>query len=187
MKYVCTDSHTAACLQVTAENLRKVQREGRKTHHTRKDETGKTGKKLTTTGKSWDAVTGLGVPAAHGAGVLVSHGKTEVVSTLFLLGRASDEGGGEGRGGDKGGGGGKDIPQKKMKKRKQKARSDEEGPSGGGGDTAGLLEYDTVSVGGAGFPEREGRREGLVMRLDKKFCHSQTSMVSCMSCDMVPW
>ena len=190
-----------ALVQVTAENLRKAQIEGRKGHHSRKDErdANRTGKKLTISGhggkiKVDPKSSGLDSPSVLKPSVgslLITHGKTETVSTPYLLGSRAEES----REGRKGGGG-KDIPQKKKKQKQVAITESEDGGEGGEGDGKGMYSSlpGVVEEGVARVTpgdshsemnvsrtsERGEERGGLVMRLDKKFCHtnSQTSLVS---------
>ena len=125
--------------------------------------------------------------------LLVTHGKTEVVSTSYLLGRD---------------GGGKRMPQKKIRRSRPKKSvitdSEEEGErEGGAGGSVPVKDLQesvvtaevtgrarkrsvVVEVTGTGLGrEREvglhtkgEREEGLVMRLDKRLCRSISSVVS---------
>ena len=148
----CVSVTVSMVAQVTAENLRQAKMEGRKIHRSKQDAS-RTGKKLAGSGHDGGKIQDSAGPS--GQGLLITHGKTEVVSTSYLLGNQEEEE--EGRRG---------IPQKKIKrtrvKRGSRTDSDEEGQ---GGKTGGFV------TRGA-----EGSGRGLVMRLDKKFCHSSSEV-----------
>ena len=159
--------------------------EGRKSHRSKQTDKDafRTGKKMTSSGhgsgKSQDKLIGQGGPSAQGIGagsLLVTHGKTEVVSTSYLLGNREEgvrgKGGRGERGGEKGGGG-KDIPHKKLKTKLRKvvitdsdSEEGEESQKGGKEHTV-VMEY--------------AEKLGLVMRLDKRFCPSGTQSSSIVS------
>ena len=146
--------------------------EGKKVHRSKQDDSIRTGRKLSSSGhrsgKNQDDLIGQEERQGGGeggggssGGLVVTHGKTEVVSTSYLLG-SSDEGIG---GGEEGRGGGKDIhPSKKMKKKK---KTDSEGE--GDGNTEEIMRSRTLVMDDSG-----GQHDDLVMRLDKKFCHSSS-------------
>ena len=141
-------------LQVTAENLRQAKMEGRKTHRSKQDAS-RTGKKMAGSGHGGGKIQDNVAPSEQG--LLITHGKPELVSTSYLLGNqdaGEEEEEGRGRG----------ITQKKMKKARR-AESDDERLGGG---TCGFV------MRGAG--ESRGSGEGLVMKLDKKFCHSNSDV-----------
>lgn len=155
----------------------------------------KTGKKLAVSGvgKTRDDVMAPKVngPNPHaGLGpnsgaLLVTHGKTQTVSTSDLLGSGVEEVRGRGVGGRGRGRGGKDIPQKKLKQQRQRkatiteSEDDEEEKAGRG---VGGVQRPWADVTGSELvgAEASEESEGLVMRLDKKFCHSDShsSLVS---------
>ena len=142
--------------------------EGKKVHRSKQDDSIRTGRKLSSSGhrsgKNQDDLIGLstrqggGEGGGSGGGLVVTHGKTEVVSTSYLLG-SSDEGIGGGEEGREGG-----HPSKKMKKKK---KTDSEGE--GDGNTDEIMRSRTLVMDGSG-----GQHDDLVMRLDKKFCHSSS-------------
>lgn len=182
---------------MTAKNLKQAQIEGRKSHRSRKEEkdANKTGKKLqvavSRVGKTRDDLTtpkisdpNPGLGPVSGA-LLVTHGKTQTVSTSDLLGSRVEEVRGRGVGGRGRGRGGKDIPQKKLKQQRQRkatiteSEDDEEDRPGWG---VGGLQRPSADVTGSELVGAEVTEdsEGLVMRLDKRFCHSDShsSLVS---------
>lgn len=153
----------------------------------------RTGKKIAVSGvgKTRDdpKVSALSPPGGSGPStgtLLVTHGRTQTVSTSDLLGGGVDEGRGRerGRGGGGRGRGGKDIPQKRLRPKQRKStitESEDEGERvgrDGGGVGGGHPHTELSSVAGT---EKEASEErGLVMKVDKKFCHSDSlsSLVS---------
>ena len=127
--------------------------EGRKTHRSKQDSS-RTGKKMVGSGHGGGKIQDNVAPS--GQGLLITHGKPELVSTLYLLGNQEAGEGEEGRG--------RGITQKKMKKARRSESDDERL----GGGTHGVV------MRGAG--ESRGSGEGLVMKLDKKFCHSNSDV-----------